>query len=85
MFREVLIRLSERIRKQTTSFREPLEPGLKLAITLLHLATGESYHSLGFQFRVPHNSISILTRKVCESIIEEFQSEVFPTPTCVDD
>ena len=46
MFREVLIRLSDRIRKKTTNFREPLEPGLKLAITLRHLATGESYRSL---------------------------------------
>ena len=81
MFREVLIRLSERIRKKTTRFRAPLEPGLKLAITLRHLATGESYHSLAFQFRVPHNTISLLVKEVCESIVEEFQAEVICTPT----
>ena len=85
MFREVLIRLSDRIRKKTTNFREPLEPGLKLAITLRHLATGESYRSLGLQFRVPHNTISLLVREVCESIVEEFQCEVILTPTCLDD
>ena len=68
MFREILMRVSERIRKQTTKFRKPLEPGLKLAITLRHLATGESCHSLTFAFRVPHNTISLLIRKVCQQI-----------------
>lgn len=56
MFRDVLIRLSERIRKKTARFLAPLEPGLQLTITLRHLATGKSYHSLAFQFRVPHNT-----------------------------
>ena len=79
MFREILMRVSERIRKQTTKFRKPLEPGLKLAITLRHLATGESYHSLAFAFRVPHNTISLLIREVCQQITEEFQ-DVIATP-----
>ena len=31
------------IKKSATNFRKPLEVGLKLAITLRHLATGETY------------------------------------------
>ena len=48
---------------------------MKLAITLRHLATGDSYHSLMYFFRVPHNSISGHVKEVCEEIIAEFAGE----------
>ena len=35
--------------------RQPLSSGLKLAITLRFLATGNSYHSWAFSFHVAHN------------------------------
>ena len=57
--------------------REPLEPGIKLAITLRYLATGDSYHSLAFACRVPHNTISLFVPQVCKAIINEYQHEVF--------
>ena len=74
MLRKVLIRLSERIFKKITRFRTRLEPGLKWAIILRHLATGESYHNLAFNFHVPHNTISLLVKEVCKSIVEEFSA-----------
>ena len=37
------------LRKSITNFRKPLEVGLKLAVTLRHLSTGESYTSLQYQ------------------------------------
>ena len=40
MFDELLTRVGPRISKQKTNYREALEPGLKLAITLRHLASG---------------------------------------------
>ena len=40
MFDELLTRVGPRNRKQNTNYREPIEPGLKLAITLRHLASG---------------------------------------------
>lgn len=78
MFREVLSRLSERI--QTTRIRGSSEPGMKFAITLQHIATGENYHSLAIQFSVPH-IISLLVKEVRKSNVEEFQTEVICTPT----
>ena len=65
MFQRLLDRLNLRLTKVTTNFRKPHPPGLKLAITLRHLATGDSYRSLAFSFRVPHNSISKIVREVC--------------------
>ena len=52
MFRELLLqRLTQRLTKQETRLRQPLDPGLKLAITLQYLATGNSYQSLSHSFR----------------------------------
>ena len=76
MFGQLLERVSPRIKKQDIRYRKSLEPGLKLAITLRHLATGETYHSLRFAFRVPHNTISSLVQEVCEAIIAEYADEV---------
>ena len=61
--------------------RRPLEPGLKLAVTLRHMATGNSYKSLEYGFRVPHNTISLFVPEVCRAIIDEFQFEVLVDDT----
>ncbi|XP_068726261.1 uncharacterized protein [Montipora capricornis] len=81
MFDEILERIRGRITKQKTRYRDPLEPGLKLAVTLRHLASGDKYASLKFGFRVPANTMSVLVREVCEAIIEEFKEELMPCPT----
>lgn len=64
MFDFILERIRHRITKHRTWFREPLEPGLKLAITLRHLASGSKYTNMRFGWRVPHNTISLLVREV---------------------
>ena len=43
MFREVFGMVSPLITKKDTRWRNVLEPGLKLVITLGHLATGDCY------------------------------------------
>jgi hypothetical protein len=80
MFHELLTRLGPRLTKADTTCRQALSPGLKLAITLRYFATGMTFHELSFGFRVPHNSISILVKEVCEAIIEEYGDEVLVTP-----
>ena len=80
-FQELLMRVGPRITKRTTWFREPLEPGLKLAITLRHLATGYSYKTLMYGFRVAHNTICNFVPEVCQAIIDEYAAEVMPFPT----
>ena len=85
MFREVLDRVGHLISKKDTRWQDALEPGLKLAITLRHLATGESYENLCFSFRIAHNTISLIVRDVCEAIIEEYADEVVKLPTTSDE
>lgn len=43
MFIQMVEDLTPRLQKKTTSCRKPLSVGLKLAITLRYLATGDSY------------------------------------------
>ena len=81
MFDELVRRLTPRLRKQHTNYRAPIEPAMKLAITLRHLASGNKYHSMRFHWRVPHNTISIIVRDVCKAITAEFVQEVMPVPT----
>ncbi len=80
LYDEVLLRIEHRLTKQYTFFREPLEPGLKLAITLRHLASGAKYSDMKFAWRVPHNTISIIVREVCQAIINEYSEEMLTTP-----
>lgn len=58
MFDELLNRVGPRIAKQYTR-DDVLEPGLKLALTLRHLASGNTYASMKFAWRVPHCSRSV--------------------------
>lgn len=85
MFHELLQRVGPRICKPHTFYRRSLDPGLKLAITMRFLATGDSYHSLMYAFRVPHNTISLVVREVCEQIFEEYGPEVLSCPTSPDE
>ena len=81
MFDEILNRIRPAITKQTTFMRKPLEPGLKLAVTLRHLASGDKYASMKFGFRVPHNTISLLVREVCRVLRDTYKHEFMTCPT----
>ena len=85
MFNELLTRIGPRIAKKDTWYRPALTPGLKLAVTLRYLASGDSYHSLMYGFRVAHNTISILIRDVCEAIIAEYAEELVRCPVTPDE
>ena len=85
MFAEIVERVSHSIWKQDTSYRKALEPGLKVAMTRRHLATGDSYHSLMYGFRVPSNTICKFVPEVCEAIVAEYSPEVISCPTTPDE
>ena len=74
--------LLDRLRQQDLPYRKALEPGFKLAMTLRHLASGDRYASMKFDFRVPHNTaMSLCVREVCQAIIDEFKDECIQCPT----
>ncbi|KAK7094690.1 hypothetical protein V1264_006204 [Littorina saxatilis] len=65
---ELLARVGPRITKQYTFYRDPLEPGMELALTLRHLASGNKYASMKFGWRIPNNTQSLVVRDVCQAI-----------------
>lgn len=80
MFDEIVQRLTPRLTKNNNC-RTPLEPGLKVALTLRHLASGSKYADMQYGWRVPDNTISIVVRDVCEAIIQEYAAEQMTCPT----
>jgi hypothetical protein len=84
MFHEIVARVGPRVTKQDTRYRKALSPGLKIAITLRFLATGNSFRSERFNFRTPHNTISKFFPAVCEAIIDEF-SDLTGLPNTSED
>ena len=70
LFTELVERVSSVIEKQKTRFRQSLPAGLKIAITLRYLVTGDSYKSLMYRFRIAFNTISLFIPEVCEAIYQ---------------
>lgn len=80
LFRELMGRLTPRIQGIGTNYRPSIPPGMKLAITLRHLASGDSYRSLSYGFRVAPNTIHYIVKEVCAAIIDEYREEVLTPP-----
>ena len=81
LFDEILERIEPAIEKSATNAREPLPPGLKLAVTLRHLATGNSYPSLAFDYRISRHTVTRFVPEVCDAICAAFKDEVMTCPT----
>jgi len=81
MFNQMVEDLTPRLQKKATNFRKPLPPGLKLAITLRYLTTGDSYKSLSYGFRVAPNTIVSVVSDVCQAIYDHYHETAFKFPT----
>ncbi|KAF9417943.1 hypothetical protein HW555_005088 [Spodoptera exigua] len=62
--------------KQDTKFRKSIDPHVRLAVTSRYLATGDSYGSLSYTFRVSKQVICHTIPKVCQELIKALNSFV---------
>lgn len=67
-FEELLLLVAPLITKENTLMRDSIPTRIKLQIVLRYLATGDSFGSLEFLYRVPRNTISYFFQEVCEAI-----------------
>ena len=81
MFGDVLERLTPRLQRHNTKFRNTIPPGLKLAFFLRYLATGTAYTKLGYNFRVGKETVQTFVIDVATAIVAEFSVEVVNCPT----
>ena len=61
--------------------RKSITPDEKVSLFLRYLATGESFRSLEFTYRVSRRSISRIVMEVANTIITEMQKTYLKTPS----
>lgn len=69
-FTYLVRKISPLVAEQDTTFRESIPVKIRLAITLRFLATGDSYRSLPYLFKVSSQIISRIIPEVCQALIE---------------
>ena len=80
LFDELLQRIGPKIQRRNTNYRDPLDAGLKLALCLRFLATGDSYPSLQSAFKVAVASCGNTVMEVCRALVDELKDEVMVLP-----
>lgn len=68
-FDYLLNKVAPLIYKADTNFRSSIPAKVKLYCTLRFLATGDSYRSLMYLFRISDSTISLFIPEVCRAII----------------
>ncbi|XP_067272628.1 uncharacterized protein [Pseudorasbora parva] len=68
------------IAKQNTKMRRAITARERLSLTLRFLATGESYKSLSFQYRMGACTISRTVTETTEALHQELKEEYLKTP-----
>ena len=78
-------RIIAEFQRDRTLMRDPVSPGVKLAVTLRHLTTGDSYTTLQYAFRVASPTIEKFVPEVCDTITRAYQDQVIQCPTLRED
>ncbi|KAL0879747.1 hypothetical protein ABMA27_003460 [Loxostege sticticalis] len=73
--------LKPHLLRQNTKYREAIGPEERLAVCLRYLATGNSFRSLAFSFRMGERTVREIVYSTCEAIIEVLQPIVMPKPS----
>jgi len=74
---ELLLQLiGPSIKKQNTNMREAIPKSTRLAMTLHFLATGDSYHTLMYIFRISVAAILTIIPEVCQAVIKSLKGYV---------
>ncbi|XP_054263992.1 uncharacterized protein LOC128987260 [Macrosteles quadrilineatus] len=72
-FEFIIFMIGHKIGKKDTKFRDAIPVREKLAVTLRFLASGDSYQSLSYLFKISKSAISLLIPEVCEALIDLFK------------
>lgn len=77
-YEQLLALVTPHIKKEDTVMRESISAGERLMLTLRFLATGESFHSLQYLFRMPISTISKVISEVLDAIYKVLVGEYMP-------
>ncbi|XP_024082199.1 protein ALP1-like [Cimex lectularius] len=80
-FNVLLLKVKSGLTKQKTFFQEPISPSERLAVCLRFLATGDSFKSISYSYRLGHSTVCQIVNSTCRTIVTELMNEVMPQPT----
>ena len=83
-FVELTEKIAPFIVKQETCMRKSIDPSERLALAIRYLATGETFKSLSFQFRIGTATISQIVTEVCVAIYRLLGKEYLKTPNTAE-
>jgi hypothetical protein len=72
-FHCLLNKVAPFISKQDTNYRNSIPASVRLLITLRFLASGDSYRSLMYLFKVSDSTISLIVPQVCAALVRELK------------
>ncbi|KAM4526269.1 uncharacterized protein V3H82_000654 isoform 2-T2 [Fundulus diaphanus] len=78
---ELLSLVGPELRRQSTTYRAAIEPKQRLAVALRYLASGDTFSSLAFSYRLGHSTVSNSVHMVCAAIEKVTMGQLLPTPT----
>uniref|UniRef100_A0AAV2L3F0 Uncharacterized protein n=1 Tax=Knipowitschia caucasica TaxID=637954 RepID=A0AAV2L3F0_KNICA len=78
---ELLSKVGPEIQHQDTNYRLSIEPKQRLAVTIRFLATGESFRSLAFQYRLGKATVANIVHTTVRAIKRCMLSTQFPPMT----
>ncbi|XP_033988010.1 putative nuclease HARBI1 [Trematomus bernacchii] len=73
------------IQRQNTNYRDCISVGERLMVTLRFLATGESFKSLSYQFRMGVSTIRQFVPETCTAIYEVLKEKYLKCPDTVEE
>ena len=80
LYQELEQRITAEFQRDRTLMRDPVSPGVKLAVTLRHLTTGDSYTTLQYTFRVASPTIEKFEPAVCDAITRAYRDQMMQCP-----
>ncbi|PNF19724.1 hypothetical protein B7P43_G14778 [Cryptotermes secundus] len=80
-FNELLEKIKVMITKEDMVFKEAITPKEKLAVCLRFLATGDSFKSIAFSYRLGISTVQNIVVDVCNIIIQQLLESYMPIPT----
>ncbi|CAB4003682.1 Hypothetical predicted protein, partial [Paramuricea clavata] len=79
-FECLLEKVEMKLTRKDTNMREAIPAGERLALSLRFLATGESYSSLHYQFRISVSSFALIVPEVCQAVFDVMKDEFLHFP-----
>ena len=80
-FEFILSKISDLISpKERLGGTRPIESDERLALTLRYLATGESFQSLSFRYRISMSAISYIVKGCCKAVFERLTPDFIKVP-----